>query len=346
MNGLIDQVEFPVKNKLRIILVGLAAALVLGIITLMAFVYGRSTTFPPLPNPNGYDDFLQAGALLSGQVGDFRDMSHEDLQALVATNGKSLTLVRSGLKKQCALPTQTYLLNSAAMSADLPLLKQIAQLLAAEGRLAELDGRLDDAAQSYLDAMRFGNELSRNGFVINRLVGIACSAIGSIPLAKLTPKLECEQLKPIIAELDELDHASVTWQEVWRAESIFMRHELRKIPNPVAWVPQWWQARKVVQSSEANHLKAAARLRLLETEVALRCYRDKQGLPPAQLTQLVPQYLQRLPQDPFNTQPLVYRAQGTNWLLYSIGPDGKDDGGTPAGRGTSGKGDLLFDSAW
>ena len=334
------------RAKLRKILLALAAAVVLGVITLLAFIYGRATTFPPLPNPNGYDDFVQAGALLSGRLNDFRELSHEELRELIATNTSVLALVRSALKKQCALPMQAYLTNSAWMATELPSFKRIAVLLAAEGRLAELDGRADDAAKSYLDAIHFGSEISRNGFVISRLVGIACSAIGSIPLARLSPQLGCEQLKPIIAELDKIDHASVTWSEVRRTEGVFMRYELRKVPNPITWVPLWWQARKSIQAAEASHQRALSRVRLLETELALRCYRAEQSGLPAQLSQLVPKYLPRVPQDPFSGQALVYRAQGTNWLVYSLGPDRKDDGGTPAGRGTSGKGDLFFDSSW
>ena len=44
--------------------------------------------------------------------------------------------------------------------------------------------------------------------------------------------------------------------------------------------------------------------------------------------------------------PIVYHNQGTNWLLYSVGTDGVDDGGRPAGRGVNSKGDLFFDSLW
>jgi hypothetical protein len=334
------------KTKTRIVLLALAAALVLAIITWMAFIYGRASPFPPLPNPNGYDDFVQAGGLLSGRLDDFRVLSHEELRELITTNASALALVRSGLKKQCALPMQAYLTNSAWMATELPSLKQVASLLAAEGRLAELDGRPAEAATSYLDAIRFGNEISRNGFVISRLVGIACSAIGSFPLAKLAPQLGCEQLKPIIAELDNIDQATVTWSDVRRSEGVFMRHELRKVPNPITWVPLWWQARKSIQMAEARHNQALSRVRLLETELALRCYRAERGAPPMQLAELVSQYLKRVPQDPFSKQPLVYRAQGTNWLLYSVGTDRVDDSGLSGGRGSSGKGDLFFDSSW
>lgn len=334
------------RKKLRMTLLGLAVVFTVGFTALIISTSRRAPPLPPLPNPNGYDDFVQAGGLLSGQIGDFREMSHDDLRELVVENAKALTLIRAGLGKECGLPIQSYLSNFANASRDLMVQKQIAQLLAAEGRLAELDGRLEDAARSYLDAMRFGNEVSQNGFVINRLVGIACSAIGGVPLAKLVPQLDCDQLKPIIAELNKLDQDSVTWQEVRRAERIFMRHELRKVPNPLAWLPLWWQARQSIQGAESKHHRAVSRVRLLEAELAVRCYAAEHGAPPRQLAELVPQYLERVPQDPFGSQPLAYRSQGTNWLLYSIGPDRKDDGGTPAGRGTSGRGDLLFDSTW
>ena len=46
----------------------------------------------------------------------------------------------------------------------------------------------------------------------------------------------------------------------------------------------------------------------------------------------------------FSGKPLVFRPQGTNWLLYSIGTDHVDDGGKPKGRGIEGKGDLSFDT--
>jgi hypothetical protein len=43
--------------------------------------------------------------------------------------------------------------------------------------------------------------------------------------------------------------------------------------------------------------------------------------------------------DPFDGQPLRYRNQGTGYVLYSIGPDLKDDGGKPM----NGKeGDIVF----
>jgi hypothetical protein len=60
---------------------------------------------------------------------------------------------------------------------------------------------------------------------------------------------------------------------------------------------------------------------------------------PAGLSELTPSYLNAVLTDPFDGQPLRYRNQGTGYVLYSIGPDLKDDGGKPM----NGKeGDIVF----
>jgi hypothetical protein len=81
----------------------------------------------------------------------------------------------------------------------------------------------------------------------------------------------------------------------------------------------------------------------------LRCYEYEQGHAPNDLDQLVPNYIQRVPSDPFSDRPLIYRPQGTDWLVYSVGEDGVDDGGKRVGRSVSGtvmRGDLFYDSPY
>ena len=51
---------------------------------------------------------------------------------------------------------------------------------------------------------------------------------------------------------------------------------------------------------------------------------------PQNLNQLVPATLKKLPDDPFALNGLLrYRRTKTKYVLYSVGPDGKDDGGKP-----------------
>jgi hypothetical protein len=70
---------------------------------------------------------------------------------------------------------------------------------------------------------------------------------------------------------------------------------------------------------------------LLTATFALHAYRLEHGVYPDTLSTLVPRYLRQIPSDPFAMRGLLrYRRDGQNYLLYSFGPDGKDDGGRPA----------------
>lgn len=61
--------------------------------------------------------------------------------------------------------------------------------------------------------------------------------------------------------------------------------------------------------------------------VAAERYRLANDQPPTSLQQLVPQYLPAVPNDPFDGKPLRMVRRGDELVFYSIGEDGKDDGG-------------------
>jgi hypothetical protein len=71
--------------------------------------------------------------------------------------------------------------------------------------------------------------------------------------------------------------------------------------------------------------------RVVITAIALKRYQLKHGECPAHLNSLAPEFLPAVPLDPVDGQPLRYRrnADGT-FLLYSVGENGKDDGGDPS----------------
>ncbi|MGA2140550.1 MAG: hypothetical protein ABSH14_16970 [Verrucomicrobiia bacterium] len=61
------------------------------------------------------------------------------------------------------------------------------------------------------------------------------------------------------------------------------------------------------------------------TACALRRYELTHGKPPEQLTDLVPDLLSLVPIDPFDGKPLRYRREGSEWVIWSVGSDLKDD---------------------
>jgi hypothetical protein len=84
-------------------------------------------------------------------------------------------------------------------------------------------------------------------------------------------------------------------------------------------------------------------------EFALCTYYLQHGNYPQKLSELVPGYLQKIPNDPFATHsPLKYKCDKTAYILYSIGPDGKNDGGKEIKGGrifVGKKGDILAGSS-
>lgn len=330
------------KNSRRIF-AGLGVVLAVGCFAVVISLNRKPATFPPLPSPNGYDDFTNASAIVTADVGDASGMDLEALQSCIRSNAAALELIRTGLSRKCSAPTEAMILNFTNMIYVLAGPRHLAQLLNGEGRLAELEGRTNDAVRSYLDCVRLGNEVSRGGFVINRLVGVACEAIGGSALSRLAPTLSHDASVVVIADLMTLDTNAVAWNEVMTNEKEFARHERRGSFNPVRLGIEWWQSRAILKLAKTKHDMSAAKRQLIAAEIALRLHQAENGQPPSQLSDLVPRYLSRVPTDSFTGKELIYRPRGTNWLLYSVGEDGKDDGGTAVtGRSAGAKGDVLF----
>lgn len=85
--------------------------------------------------------------------------------------------------------------------------------------------------------------------------------------------------------------------------------------------------------------RQAAKLQVAQTAIAAELYKRKTGKLPANLTDLTGEYLKDVPVDPFDGKPLRYRKTQTGFIIYSIGTDKTDDGGS---KGTRSAGDITF----
>jgi hypothetical protein len=65
----------------------------------------------------------------------------------------------------------------------------------------------------------------------------------------------------------------------------------------------------------------------LHVAFAMTAYRKDNGHNPANLADLAPKYLASVPDDLFSGKPLIYKPSEKGYLFYSVGPNGKDDGG-------------------
>lgn len=84
----------------------------------------------------------------------------------------------------------------------------------------------------------------------------------------------------------------------------------------------------------AVHDPTLARDRAATAAIAVRRYQlAHAGATPDRLSDLVPQYLTAVPRDPFGGGELRYRRDPDAFTVYSVGLDGKDDGGDLVVRG-------------
>ena len=82
------------------------------------------------------------------------------------------------------------------------------------------------------------------------------------------------------------------------------------------------------ESSYQLAMRALASNAATVTAVALSAYKTEHAQYPAQLADLVPDYLPALPADPITRQPMRYRLQKRHgFVVYSVGENAVDDGG-------------------
>jgi hypothetical protein len=72
-----------------------------------------------------------------------------------------------------------------------------------------------------------------------------------------------------------------------------------------------------------------ARQDVLRTALAMHAYRAQHEKFPDALDALAPEFLPRVPTDPFTGEPLLLQTTKRGWTVYSVGPDKFDEGGTP-----------------
>lgn len=133
-------------------------------------------------------------------------------------------------------------------------------------------------------------------------------------------------------------------QREWRAMDAIARRQSAAAKLPYS------QAVKAIEESRAasralsfgpgrSYLFGAAlnetENRLLAITMALRAYRLRTREFPDQLGALVPGYLPAALSDPFDGKTLRYRRTDGGYLLYSVGPDQRDDHGRAVGASAS-----------
>jgi len=113
--------------------------------------------------------------------------------------------------------------------------------------------------------------------------------------------------------------------------------ELQDVPKIYVMLHMLMPAHSHIFQQSLNNV---ARLRTVRVGLGIERYRLANGKLPEKLAELVPAYLDTVPKDPFDGQELRYKRLEKGYVVYSIGRDLSDDGGTellPPRKRTGGK---------
>ncbi|MBT7163318.1 MAG: hypothetical protein HN904_11100 [Victivallales bacterium] len=161
------------------------------------------------------------------------------------------------------------------------------------------------------------------------------------PLLGSTPKTTARNLQTVYQHLIPI--AEKPYSAALRAEYDRFQRSLtsaRSLPrllfgtlDPLghAWAGSWlFESYGRIHSAVTAH---AARMRGMALFLGIKAYEKEHGSLPETLAKLVPDYLPRIPKDPFDGKPFRYlrsHVPGLRpkvWAIYSIGEDFTDDGG-------------------
>lgn len=299
--------------RLRPILL-LAGALIAGGVLLGLVLFlgpgGGSSAFPPLPEPNGYLALVQAAVPLQPPPDGFRKLADDALEPIVAWNRAALAQVRLALQQPGAVPVQfSQSWFSTVHSLNLARILPAARALQAEVewrlRRADIPGALD----ATLDGFRFSEAVQRGGLLVDHLVGSACEAQawGSLTnILEQLPAAECRRALRALAEFDarrEPFAAIVKREREWsrRTGSVWNR-VMERVRSLNAALNK--SVRTIEAATEARLQSRIREDRALLLRLAARAHTLEKGGPPARAADLVPAYLERLPEDPVTGRAL------------------------------------------
>jgi len=286
------------------------------------------------PNPNGYDDLIAAGKIVEsskelGIISNYDVVSQVQLSTAVKTLAPVYEVIKIGLEKQvrCAVDYNDpgYYMDS------IQSMRSLARALASRGRLATMESRFDDAADTSLEGIRFGYAIRRGGLMIGSLVGTACSGIGRWNLYGIREELSASHCSSLISALGQFEKQAEPTEDFIHRDRVWSQHamgwsgHLIEILEKTAGIDPY----VVHRSFEHACIREQAEMRLLRLELAIQAWRKTDGRLPESLSELVPQIIDEIPVDPFDPDggTMKYRRTEDGYVLYSVGPNGIDDGG-------------------
>ena len=199
-------------------------------------------------------------------------------------------------------------------------------LIAEADRLAAA-GKHDDAAEYLLAVIRIGQMNCRNGTVTTHETGLALIHMAEASLMKRRRDLSPQKSREISGFLLTLEPNRDPFVDAMKRtdhwmEAVFgWRYRLERAVRPETHM------RISGRGIENLNAKVTSFERMLSIDLVSRAFHAHHSRWPDSLHELVPTYLPQVPDDPLSRKHFIYHPAEPEFVLYSVGADGEDDGG-------------------
>jgi ABC-type transport system involved in multi-copper enzyme maturation permease subunit len=119
----------------------------------------------------------------------------------------------------------------------------------------------------------------------------------------------------------------------------------KKIAPEAKMPPRYVLARMVLPAygrTLAQQARYNATLDTFKLALALKIYKQQHGHYPDTLAPLAPEVIKELPLDPFTGKDYIYRRESKGFIVYSVGPNEKDNGGVYDPKQSTKYDDIAF----
>ncbi len=210
--------------------------------------------------------------------------------------------------------------------------RALAQTWDRESEEAAIAQQFDRAADFGVANMRLGSKLQIGGVVESSLIGIAIEEIGMDQVIRVRHQISWSGVRQFLEAAEANQHArelprvTIARDAVYNERAYSWRDGLgRKAPVALASMAPGKLGLIRVYEEVVNRRDAT--LQLLVADFAVRMFKHDRGQLPESLAEIQPGYLSAIPLDPYSGRSLIYRRAADTYVLYSVGRDGKDDGG-------------------
>jgi hypothetical protein len=279
---------------------------------------------PPLPSPNGFDDFVSAGNMVPPVLVNAvrAPTSRHAFKQVFIDLQPAADLVARGLQKDSLVPLEDLdrwggVKNETAQAVD-----RAGSALYLRGEYLRRYGTIDQYLAELLALMKLEQEAGRGSiWMLSQFSN--WQPVATSRLRSEIHRLDASQLRELGARLRELDSSREPFDQ--RAERQLLYDQNAVWTRRLNIILNRWSGKAPFASERTIDQWRVSHLRLFIADVAAQTFWLDHGRPADSWQELVPEYLPAIPRDAIVDAPLRYRRQGSRYVIYSISLDDIDE---------------------